>query len=90
MSIADRSIAFHRKSFKLLIALIVAVLLLTIYCILTYEHYKLLAYSFIVFTTIISFPIVYSYRNWRFIEKNKKELDMLNISISNNLIFVKK
>jgi hypothetical protein len=39
---------------------------------------------------ILSIPTIYSYRNWRFIEKNKKELDMLNINVGSNLIFTKK
>jgi hypothetical protein len=89
MSIAERSIKFHRKTFTGLITFtVIFVIIMAI--ILGNDEYKLMVWMLPIFTFLMSIPTIRAYRNWIFIIKNKKELDSLNLNVDENVIFFKK
>jgi uncharacterized membrane protein len=89
MSIAERSIKFHRNTFTGLITFtVISVIIMAI--ILGNYEYKLMVWMLPIFTFLMSIPTIRAYRNWIFIIKNKKELDSLNLNVDENVIFFKK
>lgn len=89
MTIVERSINHYRKFFKFLvfftlIGIIIAAVILGNY------DYKVMAVTLPIFTFWMSIPIIWNYKNWKFMEKNKLKLELetkeLNIAVDKKFI----
>ena len=89
MSIAERSINFHRKTFKGLVIFTLVSIVIMAVVLGNYDH-KLMIWTIPIFTLWMMVLIIRAYRNWVFIIKNKKELEALNLHSDKDVIFIRK
>jgi hypothetical protein len=89
MTLVERSIDHYRNFFKFLVSftligIIVAAIILGNY------DYKVMAVALPIFTFWMSVPIIWNYKNWKFMEKNKIKLEFetkeLNIAVDKKFI----
>lgn len=86
MTTVERSLIFHRRNFKGLIStIIVAMLLLPILVLMGYNQ-KIFLFIPVSYMVFILMPTLNAYRNYKYFEKNMKELEAYNINVNCNLI----
>lgn len=74
MSIVERSINHYCNFFKFLVAFTIISILIMAIVLGSYE-YKIMTFILPLFTFWMIIPIVWNYKNWKYFEKNKKELE---------------